>query len=158
MRTSNQLRFFLDVFSSIRTDSSSAPVDVWETNRLCYFQSTFDWKRLFLFVGHSCDQSEVIIIKRPLQSRDASKYGIHINILLNYTRTVFTWNAMQFIISLLKATLTSSWSWSSLCYQTVQINCCFLILFVTSRLRETGKKRVYLAAKSCGPAFNIEME
>ena len=48
-------------------------------------------KRLFLFVGHNCDQSEVIIIKRPLTSRNAGTYGIHINVLLNYTRPVFTW-------------------------------------------------------------------
>ena len=50
-------------------------------------------KRLFLFVGHNCDQSEVIIIKRPLTSRNAGTYGIHINVLLNYTRPVFTWKA-----------------------------------------------------------------
>ena len=58
---------------------------------------------------------------------------------------------MQFIISLLKATLTSSWSWSSLCYQKPRINCCFLVLLVTSRLKETGKKEFISLQKAVVP-------
>ena len=56
---------------------------------------------------------------------------------------------MQFC--LVKATLTSSWSWSSLFYQKPRINCCFLVLLVTSRLRETGKKEFISLQKAVVP-------